>query len=111
MEHDAGVQGNFHHRVAESIYRGLRRGHRVTSQSILYEHQNFYRPEAPHLEMNRRLEQRVFGEPVRKFAIALVVQILAVRGLANKSRSSKGNVAQDRKSTRLNSSHVEISYA
>src|ERR671923_1215368 len=94
MEHDARVQRNFHYRVAKSIYRGLRGRPQVTRKSVLYKDQDFQRFEAPHLKMNRALEQRILGKPARKFAIVLVVQILAIRGLPNKSRSRKDNVAQ-----------------
>src|SRR2546430_10540649 len=78
--------------------------------TTLFRSQRF---EASHLKMNRGLEQRILGEPVRKFAIVLIIEILAIRGLPDKTRSRKDNLTQlrDRKSTRLNSSHSQISYA
>jgi hypothetical protein len=73
MQRDARVRMNFPAEVAESIYGGLRRRHRVTRKFVLYKHQDFQRFEAPHLKMNRGLEQRVPSEPVREFAIVLIV--------------------------------------
>ncbi len=57
----------------------------MTSKTLLHKHQNFQGFESPHLKMNRGLEKRIDGKPIRKFAIVLIVEILPVRSLPYKT--------------------------
>src|ERR1700757_2165691 len=51
------------------------------------------RLKSPHFQENRSAEKRVRGEPLGKFPIVAVIQILLVRDLPNETGGRQNNIA------------------